>query len=230
MPFTSIHSWIKTAALFIFSITPLMRAEEVCVRIDTLYVESQTLIGDLCIRHLMDKKTIKGLEKGMTAVIEYRMQIWREQNRWMKSLIYERFRRMKINYNHWERKYQIYLHNDKSRLLEETDLIVYCQEVRAFKIVDIQMLTEGERYRVVAQVLFKPMSMENIRELKRWLSGEADKFNPHDIKISKSPWKKAGDWLLNVFVNLSGFGDRIFTDKTPFFYRVDNRILLEETF
>ncbi|MBN2102841.1 DUF4390 domain-containing protein [bacterium] len=222
------HTWIRITFLVILSAAPITQARQVRIDFDTLYVESQTLMGSLHIHNLLDKQSIKALRKGMTAIIEYRAQIWHEKNRWVKSMIHERYRRLKINYNHWERKYQVFFQDGQSRLYEEQELIDYCQQLSAFKIIDIHSLTEGYRYRVVAQVLFRPMSMENIQELKQWLSGEADEFDPGDIKISKSPWKKAGDWILNVFVNLTGFGDQVITGKSPLFYLTNGQLLLEE--
>jgi len=228
MRFNPCNRWILTIFLGILSFTPITQGEQVRIDFDSLCVESQILIGTLNIQNLLDKHRMKGLRKGMTAIIEYKVQIWHEKNRLMKSMIHERYRRLKINYNHWERKYQVLFQDGKYRLFEEMEMVNYCQRLCNFKIIDIHSLTEGDQYRVVAQVLFRPMSMENIKELKQWLSGEADEFDPGDIKISKSPWKKAGDWILNVFVNITGFGDQVITAKSPRFFLANGQLLLEE--
>ncbi|MFC1569880.1 DUF4390 domain-containing protein [bacterium] len=205
----------------------MVHSESAHIRFDSLRVESQAIVSSLHIQNLMDKQIMKGLRKGMTVVIEYRVQIWHEKSRWMKSLIHERYRRIKINFDHWERRYQVHLKEDETRFFEESELIHYCQQLSSFKIIDVNNLESTYRYRLVAQVSFKPMSMENMQELKHWLSGEAEEFDPDDIRISKSPWKKTGDWMLNIFVNLMGLGDKVITSKSPIFYIANDRMMLE---
>lgn len=203
-------------------------AESAGIRFDSLRVESQTVVGNVRIHELMDKEIMRGLRKGMTAVIEYRVQVWQEKSRFIKSLVHEQFRRIKINFDHWERKYQVQLKEDRIRLFDETELMEYCQHLHAFQMIRTDKLEYGCRYRIVVQASVKPMSVENMKELKQWLSGEADDFDPKDIRISKSPWKKTGDWVLNVFINLMGLGDHVLTGTSSGFYVADGYLLRDE--
>jgi hypothetical protein len=198
------------------------------VLFDSLRVEPQGILGSLRIRNLLDDQIIRGLRKGMTGAVEIRVQMWHEKSRWIKSIVFERYHRIKIDYDDWERKFRVTLKNDEIRMFDEPELIGYCHNLNDFLMVPAGQLTEGEEYRFMVSVTLKPMSMENMEELKRWISGEAEEFDPGNIRMSKSPLEKTGDWILGVVVNLSGFGDRIITGKSPVFSLVSNRLLLTE--
>jgi hypothetical protein len=54
-------------------------------------------------------------------------------------------------------------------------------------------------------------------------------LNPKAIKSTKSAGKKAGDWLLGVVLNLTGFGDRLIeTRSRPFIIKGGFVVVQEE--
>jgi hypothetical protein len=210
--FMSVHAWSRNSPRVVF---------------DSLSVDSGTLIGTLHIDHMIDKQTMNGLRKGMTAIIEYRIQIWHAKNRWVKTPIHERVRRFKINYDHWENKYAVFDREGESQLFDEKDLVDYCQHLPRFKIGSLDILKPDRVYRLVAQIMIKPMSVENLEELKHWLSGEAGELDTRDIQLKRSPLKKVGDWAMRVLVNLTGFGDRIIEGRSPLFTVTNDTLILK---
>ena len=194
---------------------------------DSLSVDAGNLTGILRIDHMIDKQTMKGLRKGMTAIIEYRIQIWHEKSRWVKTPVQERIRRIKINYDHWENKYAVLDRDGESQWFDEKDLIAYCQHLPRFKIGTPDILKPEHTYRLVAQIMIKPMSVENLEELKHWLSGEAGEIDTRDIQLNRSPLKKIGDWAMRTLVNLTGFGDRIIEGRSRLFILRNDTLLFE---
>ncbi|MBN1779971.1 DUF4390 domain-containing protein [bacterium] len=214
--------------LYLFGIPAAAWSQQTAVLFDTLTLRSNTIDGNLQITQLLDDQTMKGLRKGMTAAVEYRVQIWHEKNRWVKSLIHEQVRRIKIDYDNWERKFRVYSKENDFRLYDESELIHYCHSPPKFSMRPSKDLIEGEAYRVLVQIMIKPMSVENIEELRHWLSGEAGEIEPEKIRMNKSPVKKVGDWFFHLVVNVSGFGDRVMRGRSPVFYIAADNLLFEE--
>jgi hypothetical protein len=222
------HPSLKTCLFLALFLAPAVRGVAGSgVLFDSLRAEPQGILGNLEM-NLLDEQIIRGLRKGMTGAVEIRIQVWHEKNRWIKSIVFERVHRIKIDYDDWERKFRVVLKNDETRMMDEPELVRYCRFLNDFLLVPSGPLAEGENYRFLVSVTLKPMSMENMEELKRWISGEADEFDPGEIRISKSPLSKAGDWVLGVVVNLSGFGDRVISGRSPVFSLASDQLLLTE--
>lgn len=222
---------ISRNILLLFMMVPcsFLLAKRPVILYDSLRIEGQLIIVSLHIDDMFDEQIIQGLRKGMTAAVEYRVQIWHDKRRWVKSIILERYKRIKINFDQWEKKFRVTYKGDENRLFEESDLIQYCRELKDFTIGDADLLSKDEHYRVMTLVRISPMSVENITELKHWLSGEAENLDTDDLRVSKSPIKKTGDWLLRIMIDLTGFGDRMITGKSPAFYFINGQLLFEET-
>jgi hypothetical protein len=155
------------------------------------------------------------LKKGMTAGVEYQIQLWEKRRGWFDLVIAESLFRMKVGYDNWDRKFVVTRHDGESRFSSDEETGLQCSRLLNFKITHRDRLKPGKWYRILVRVVFQPMSIENVRELKHWLSGEVDDLNAKSIKRSRSPWKSAGDWLLGFIVNVSGFGDREVTASSP---------------
>ena len=178
---------------------------------------------------MFNKDVFQGLQKGMTAAVEYQIQLWKQQKNWVDQLVTETTYRMKIGYDAWERRYVLMRATGESVFLDEDGVWEQCARLSAFPLLEAGKLEPERRYRIVIRITFQPMSMENVEDIKRWLSGEAEGINPTAIRTDQSPLKKAGDWLLNLVVNLSGFGDKVLLAKgPPFAWQDSSVVLLEE--
>ncbi|MFH1940893.1 MAG: DUF4390 domain-containing protein [bacterium] len=193
----------------------------------TIKAENGFLIFNFRIRDLVDKEIINGLQKGMTAAIEYQVQLWKDRPHWVNQLVAEKIVRMKVNYDGWERKYILATPNAEPTFLNEDDVRDRCSLLIDYPIAPIQNLEPEEQYCITIKIILQPMSMENVQEIKRWLAGEAKELNPKAITSSKSPGKKAGNWLLGLVLNLTGFGDRVISAKSPMFLWKDGTVVME---
>ena len=194
-----------------------------------IQVKDEKLTFHFSSAAMFNKEVFQGLQKGMTAAVEYQIQLWKQQKNWVDQLVTETICRMKIGFDPWERRYILTRHTGEVSLLDEDGVWEQCARLSAFPLLDAGKLEPERRYRIVIHITFQPMSMENVEDIRRWLSGEAEEINPKAIRASKSPLKKTGDWFLNLVVNLSGFGDRVLLAKgPPFAWQGGSVVLLEE--
>ena len=146
----------------------------------------------------------------------------------MNQLVAEQIVRMKVSFDNWEKRYAVVTRDEEPRLLNEDRVREQCSELTNFRVAPLSKLEEESKYTITVKVVMQPMSMESYQEIKRWLAGEVKELNPKAIKSTKSPGRKAGDWLVGLVLNLTGFGDRVITAKGPAFHWKEGSFILEE--
>jgi hypothetical protein len=135
---------------------------------------------------------------------------------------------MKVGFDNWERRYVLFLSDGTVKLVNEDGVWEHCAKLNGFPLVDAEKLEPDRRYKITIKITFQPISLENVQEIQRWLSGEAKEINPKAIRATKSPLKKAGDWMLGLVVNLTGFGDKVFLAESPFFLWQNGDVVVEK--
>ena len=177
--------------------------------------ENGNLLINFEIRDLMNQDVLLGLQKGMTAAIEYQIQLWDESPRWANRLVAEQIRRLKISYDAWERRYVVFRPGIDPEIMNEDRVIRECSELIDFNLASVNLLEPDGSYTIAIRLVLQPMSVENVEEIRRWLSGEVKQINPKAITDSENPGKKAGNWFMGLVLNLTGFGDKVITAKSP---------------
>ena len=195
---------------------------------ENIRIQDGYLYADYYQDELLDQELLKGLRKGLTAAIELEVQLWRDNPRILKNLIAEKRVRFKVGWDNWERRYVFLRRQGEPEFFTEDGIRIKCEQLEGLQICPIDMLEPYSRYRIGLRIVLKPMSVENVDEIRRWLAGETQDLNTQTIKRSNSPLKKAGDWLLGVVVNLSGFGERLYTNTSSRFYLEDQDIRIED--
>ena len=189
-----------------------------------IHIQDSVLVADFQRDQIIDDETLRGLQKGLTAAVEYQVQLWRDDSRILKQLVAEKRLRLKIGYDNWERKYRITGRSDKPVMLSEEALKKRCDEQLDLQICPCHRLEAKATYHLTMHVIVQPMTVENVEEVRKWLSGEVDDFNTETIKKTSSPFKKVGGWFLGLVVNLTGFGERVYNLDGPQFTMQDNEI------
>jgi hypothetical protein len=184
-------------------------------RFGEIRIQDGALIVNFEVYELFSEEVLQGLQKGMTAALEYQIQLWKQRPHWVDQLVTEEFVRMKVSYDNWEKRYVLTTPQEGPRLMNEDRIRHRCSQLVDFPMTSVDMLSDESPYSIAVKVILRPMSVENYQEIKRWLAGEVKELNPKAIRTSKSPGKKAGNWLLGLVLNLTGFGDRIITAKSP---------------
>jgi len=184
-------------------------------RFGEIRIRDDALVVNFEVYDLFSDEVLQGLQKGMTAALEYQIQLWKQRPHWVDQLVTEEFVRMKVSFDNWEKRYVLTTPQEGPRLMNEDRILNRCSQLVDFPLTSADMLSDGSQYTIAVKVILRPMSVENYQEIKRWLAGEVKELNPKAIRTSKSPGKKAGNWLLGLVLNLTGFGDRIITAKSP---------------
>ena len=193
-----------------------------------ILIEDSVLVFDFELLDLFNEDILKGLRRGMTAAIEYRIQLWEERRHWFDRMVIEKTIRMKIGYDNWERGYVLMRPGEPPVLLSEEHMLERCSRHEGFHIIELDHLVAGNRYTIVVKIVLHPMSVDNYKEIKRWLTGEVQELDPKALKSSESPDEQAGDWLMGLVLNLTGFGDRVTTAKGPTFWLENNVVIIEK--
>jgi len=187
-------------------------------------IEENMLVADFQRDQIIDPETLKGLKKGLTATVEYQVQLWRDDSRILKHLVTEKRLRLKIDYDNWERKYRMASKSDNPVFLSEESLKKRCDERLDLQIYTAKKLEDQATYHLTMHVIVQPMTVENVEEVRKWLAGEVDDFSTNSIQKTKSPFKKVGGWVLGLIVNLTGFGERVYDLNGPAFTFQNNHI------
>lgn len=219
---------IASILIFLFVLTGSLSAKGKKYRFNNVRIENEAIAFDLQIINFIDQDVLKGLRKGMTAGIEFNVQLWKIRPRWADHLVAEQIVRMKLNFDTWERRYVLVTRDQPPQLLNEEEIRTRCSRLVNFSLADAGELERNSRYFIAVKAVLTPMSMENYQEIKGWLAGEVRQIDPKAIGTAKEPGKKAGNWLLGLVLNLTGFGDRIVSAKSPVFGLREGALVYEK--
>jgi hypothetical protein len=195
------------------------------VMIDSIKTDSDFLVVDFKVDGLLDEKIAEGLRKGRTSTFEYKIQLWSKNSAVLTSLLVEKIIRMKVNYDFWENKYLILTPNEKRLTKSIETAKKMCTEVKNYKIILTEKLNPELKYFLVIEIILRPLSVENYEEIKNWLSGEVKDINLKEIGDPEQQESGVKNRLLRVFMAITGFGDRIITNKSKLFTIVNNQIV-----
>ena len=185
-------------------------------KFSNISISEETLTSHFEVKGLFDREIIRGIQKGMTAALEYQVQLWKERRHWVDHLRSQKVFRTKINYDNWQKQY-VLIHKDTTmQAVNEDTLIQRYSKLSHFAVTGKENLKQGEKYYITVKVVLRPISIENYEEIKRWLSGEVSEIRPKNI-ATRSPGKRAGEWMFGLFRNVTGFGDRVIIAKSPTF-------------
>ena len=212
---------------FIFWPHPIFAKKSKC-HFKEIAHQDGSLVVSFEIRDFITKDLLEGLRKGMTAAVEFQVQLWRSHRGWMDRLVVEEAIRMRIVYDNWGRCYIVSTREDEALNMNETNLIRFCSEMQNYKLASLEKLDVDKPYYIGVRAVLKPLSIENIQEIKRWLTGEVRNLNPKSIRSVKSPGKKAGNWLVGVMLKLTGFGDRLVQGKSSLFFLKEGPAIVRE--
>jgi len=215
--------YFLTIIFLIVSIS-LLQAAGKRVVIDSVKINSGTLMLDFHVDEIIDEKVTEGLQKGLTSTLEYQIELWEKRGRLINHLVTQQIIRMKVFFDNWEHKYVI-MSADEKRLTSSIETVKEkCSQIQNFVVIPINKLKSKKKYFVNVKVILRPLSMENYQEIKHWLSGKAKNFNLDDLGDTDKQEKKLKGGLLKMFLALTGFGDRVISGKCDDFKIQDGEI------
>lgn len=184
--------------------------------IDSLRIQDGVLLVDLHTDGLINDKLLECLERGLTSLIEYRVQLWKRKSM-VSQQVEERYYRVKLYFDHWERKFAI-ISEDENRLTSsQKTLRERCSEVNKLALATMDQLNPDAKYFVSVRMTYEPISTENYEELRSWIRGGTSTSDPSKQREPPKHSSGSRSRLFNIFINLLGFGDKVLSIKSDYF-------------
>lgn len=199
-------------------------AQEPRIVIDSLRLEMNALFVDFHVDSLLTATLLDGMQRGLTSAAQFRVQLWRKRSRWFGStFLAERHYEIKSTYEAWEKKYVLVTAGER-RLTSAMDLMRrWWEQHHGVALTEMKQLQPERRYFVTIELLLEPVSKENLNEIRGWLAGEVKTSAKRDSTPVVVPDTVASrsysvsDRLLNLIINLTGFGKRVVTMQSAIF-------------
>ncbi len=182
----------------------------------SIHIENQSLIISFQIEHLINDDILNGMKKGMTAALEFQVQLFRRRAFWTDRLYAEKAVRLKITYDPWLKNFIIQQRNADPAHVSAEQLNEKCSGFKEMHLIPAKELPEQKPFYIAVRTILRPMSVENIEEIRKWLAGEVREIDPKKIPETKEPVSKTGNWLMGILMNIAGFKDRIISAKSDF--------------
>ncbi len=154
------------------------------------------------------------LERGMPATVLVSLDVWRHRGGWFDELIENRTVIMRFYRDTWSDEYRLARQIEPESALPDI-AAVERQLARPMRVAVTRVanLEPGEHYYAIVQVTVKPLTVQELEEVEKWLSGEARRAGkPGPASIARLP-----QYLVGVLANLSGLGDEVTSVRTETF-------------
>lgn len=196
-------------------------AQETSLVIDSLRVQENYLLVDFHADSLLTRQLLNGMQRGLTSSAQFRVQLWRKRGFLFGSaLLAERQYEIKSAYDTWEQKYVIITAAER-RLTSALDLVRrWWEQHHDVALTELKDLHPSRRHFVTIDLQVEPVSKESLNEIRGWLAGEvkgAGKTDSTNAANHEEKGRDIPDRLLNFLVNVTGFGKRVISVKSPNF-------------
>ena len=168
--------------------------------------------------HVLSPRVRESLERGMPATVRMSVDLWRARTGWFDQRVKSESAEVRVARNAWSDDFQ--MRRQAGPLLTLLDLDETERELtRPMRVrtAPVTTLAEDGRYYAIVRVEVKPLTVEDIEEVERWLSGEAKRAGkPGPGSIAQLP-----GYMVGLLANLSGLGDETALLRTGTFTRED---------
>ncbi|HEY2954259.1 MAG TPA: DUF4390 domain-containing protein [Candidatus Eisenbacteria bacterium] len=162
------------------------------------------LWADVALHDLFAPRVAESLSRGMPATLRLHADLWRRRSAWFDRLVNSFDAELRIRYDVWSRSYQLERHGSPPLSVSSLDSVVtVLSRPLALRVGRVGDLDPGARYYVVVAATLKPLSIEDVKEVEGWLSGEVEEKRGTGFGIITGVPRSVFDAVRN-FV---GFGD-----------------------
>lgn len=167
---------------------------------------------------VLSERVRDSLERGMPATVDLTVDVWRVRPGWFDKLVRSERAELGVARNAWSDEYQ--MRRQSGPVLTLLDLDEVEREMARptrVRVLPVAGLDPEAKYYAIVRVVVKPLTVEDIEEVERWLSGEAKRAGkPGPGSIARLP-----SYMIGVLANLAGLGDETVTQRTGTFTRRD---------
>lgn len=148
----------------------------------------------------------QSLDRGMPVTVVVTVDVWQDRTGWFDRLVGEQRIVLRAFRNAWSEDFTLRRESDAAKTIADLPhLEAEIARPMRVRVMRWNRLAPGERYYAMIQATVKPLTVEDLQAVEKWLSGEAKRSGrPGPGSIAKLP-----RYLVGVLANLSGFGDEV---------------------
>jgi hypothetical protein len=154
----------------------------------------------------LSDRIAQSLDRGMPVTVVVTVDVWQDRAGWFDRLVGEQTIMLRAFRNAWSEDFTLRRDPDGEKTI--ADLPALETEIARpmrVRVVRLNKLAPGDRYYAIVQAAVKPLTVEDLEAVEKWLSGEAKRSGkPGPGSIAKLP-----RYLVGILANLSGFGDEV---------------------
>jgi uncharacterized protein DUF4390 len=176
----------------------------------------ESISGAICVSYEVDTpftpRLTETLQQGMPATVTFEVGLWKRRALWFDKLVVALRSEHKIVYDEWAKSFRIRSGQSppRSRAVPDLDsLQALLFAERRIPVAAAAALDSTGSYYVSVRVTIRPVAVEDLGEIERWLAGESPDPDEAQRGIPR--------YLLGLAVNLSGLGDRTAIEKSERF-------------
>lgn len=176
----------------------------------------ESISGAICVSYEVDDpftpRLTETMLQGMPATVTFEVGLWKRRSFWFDKLVIALRSEHKVVYDEWAKSFRIRsgLSPPQSRTAPDVDsLQALLFTARRIPIAAAAALDSTGAYYVSVRVTIRPVAVEDLGEIERWLAGETPGPEGAQRGIPR--------YLLGLAVNLSGLGDRTAIEKSERF-------------
>jgi hypothetical protein len=169
------------------------------------------VITTLQLEHALSQRIQGTLERGMPATVLISVDVWRDRPGWFDQLVGTRGTMFQARLDVWSDEYRLSQNDGAAQRIADLPALV-----RAFErpmrvaVTRVANLRPDQRYYVVINVTVKPLTVDDLKGVEKWLSGEAARTGRKGPgSLAQLPVE-----LVRVLANLSGLGDEGATHRS----------------
>jgi hypothetical protein len=144
------------------------------------------------------------LDRGMPANVNVTVDVWEDRPGWFDRLVAEQTVSWRASRNVWSDDFALQRGTETERTFPDVETVeAEIGRPLRVRVTPVTGLAPHARYYVLVTVDVKPLTVEDLRRVEDWLSGEAKRTGkPGPGSLARLP-----RYLVGVLANLSGLGD-----------------------
>jgi hypothetical protein len=160
---------------------------------------------DVRVRDPFETRVRESLARGMPATLSVRAELWRRRRGWFDRLESTYEAAVRIRYDVWSEQYRIDRPGGVSNFVPSLDAADrLLSNPWSLPVGRIGQLRPQGAYYVVVSAVLKPLSVEDVKEVEGWLSGEVETQRRAGLGVVTELPRA----LFDAVRNFAGFGDR----------------------
>lgn len=201
------RGWLAAAALAGSLVArPARASDALSATVDRVWIRSDSLKIDYQVRGLFSERVRETLSRGVPATYTCTIELWRDRAGWWDALEARKEIEYKIRRNVWNDRYVAEDPVNGQFWFPNLDALEHqlCARLGEFVALANELPT-GKSYYVVLMSALRPLTIEDIREVEGWLTGEYQRGRKRSGISFIANLPRA---IFGVFVDVSGLGDR----------------------